>query len=493
MITRSMFKANDIRGIVAPDPADGVTPTGSPEWDEDGARTIGATYVDIAGLAGKSFILGHDMRVSASRLVKAFAEGAAKRGADVIYVGLVSTDELWYASGAMDLPGVQFTASHNSPDYNGIKFCLPGAQPVTSDFLAQLADDAIARDGKPIDNVTDLGVISKTDVLEDYASYLHSLVPLSAIRPLKVVVDAGNGMAGHTAKAVLDVDNIELIGLYLDLDGTFPHHQPNPLIPENLVDAQRKVVEEKADIGLVFDGDADRCFIIDEQGNVVTPSVVTAVIARAELAREPGAAIVVNSITGHVAHDVVSADGGKLVVSKVGHTYVKALMAEHNAIFGGEHSAHYYFREFWGADTGMLAGLHVLAKLGRDSRPLSEIAAEYHTYVMSGEINHTVTDPSLVMNRIADAFEGKGEITWNDGLQVSSTGASPWWVSVRPSNTEPLLRLNVEAQQATIMEALRDDVSDLIVLYQDEVSGKTAIDAEAGIAQCGETTDRIAP
>lgn len=465
MINTAIFKANDIRGIVSDAKSDGLSEvSGEAQWDEAGAATIAAAYVELMDLAGKSFILGHDMRLSGPRMVEAFAEAAAKSGANVIDVGLVSTDQLWYVSGALNLPGVQFTASHNPPEYNGMKFCEEAARPVTPDFLAKLKELSIAKDGQPVVECENPGTISKTETLDDYAAYLHSLVSLSGIRKLKVLVDAGNGMAGHTAKAVLGVENIELVGLYLDLDGSFPNHQPNPLIPENLVDAQRKLVETGADVALVFDGDADRCFIIDEKGQVVNPSIVTAMIASNELRREPGAAIVVNTITGHVVHDVVNSLGGKLVTSRVGHTYIKALMAENNAIFGGEHSAHYYFRDFWGADTGMLAGLHVLSLLGSSDKPLSELAAEYDTYFTSGEINSTVNDPEKVMAEVAKVFENRAAIDWSDGLLVSASAGDRgrWWLSLRPSNTEPLLRLNVEATDSQVMAALRDDVLDMV-------------------------------
>lgn len=463
MLSYQMFKANDIRGIVAGADADGVSLTGQPEWDEEGARTLGACYVDLMGLEGEAFALGRDMRLSGPRLSRAFAEGAMLRGARVVDVGLVSTDQLWFASGSMDLPGVQFTASHNPPDYNGIKFCLPGARPVDDDFLGQLRDMSLEFSGEITS--TTRGSIETRDTLADYAAHLHSLVDLSGLRPLTVVVDAGNGMAGHTASAVLDLANVDLRGLFLELDGRFPNHQPNPLIPENLLDARAAVKDLGADLGLVFDGDADRCFIIDERGEVVTPSVVTAMIAQAELAREPGATIVINTITSRVVGEVVRDAGGQLVVSRVGHTSVKAHMAEHDAIFGGEHSAHYYFRDFWGADTGMLAALHVLAMLGRSDQPLSELARDFDRYAASGEINRQVADQQACLAAVADAFSGRGEVEWGDGVLVTSPPDSPlgdWWVNVRPSNTEPLLRVNVEARQADVMAALRDDALAII-------------------------------
>jgi phosphomannomutase len=374
----------------------------------------------------------------------------------VVDVGLSSTDQLWFASGWLDLPGAMFTASHNPSEYNGIKFCLAGAKPITSATLAEIADRASA--AEPLPAVAP-GQRSEQDLLPAYAAYLHSLVDLTGIRRLRVVADAGNGMAGYTLPAVLGGDDLVLIGLFLDLDGNFPNHPPNPLEPENLLDAQAAVRQNAADLALVFDGDADRCFIIDERGGVVSPSVITAMIASQELAREPGATIVCNKITSRVVSEVVLAEGGKVVVSRVGHSFVKAAMAEHNAIFGGEHSAHYYFRDFWGADTGMLAALHVLAAAGRSDRPLSELVARFDRYAASGEINSFVSDQQMIMNRVAAAFSGRGEQDRLDGLTVSGPD---WWVNVRPSNTEPLLRLNVEAADGETMEALRDETLGLI-------------------------------
>jgi phosphomannomutase len=449
MIKPGIFKANDIRGI---------TEGFDPEWDAAGAYAIGAAAVEVLDLKGGAgaLVVGRDMRTSSPGMAAAFIDGVLSRGVNVVDIGLSSTDQLWFASGWLDLPGAMFTASHNPSEYNGIKFCLAGAKPITSAALAEIADRASATVSLP---GMSPGQRSEQDLLPAYANYLHSLVDLTGIRQLRVVADAGNGMAGYTLPAVLGGDDLEVIGLFLDLDGTFPNHPPNPLEPENLLDAQAAVRDHAADLALVFDGDADRCFIIDERGRVVNPSTITAMIASQELAREPGATIVCNKITSRVVSEVVAAEGGKIVMSRVGHTFVKAAMAEHNAIFGGEHSAHYYFRDFWGADTGMLAALHVLAATGHSDRPLSELVARFDRYAASGEINSLVGDQQMIMDRVAAAFAGRGEQDRIDGLTVSGPD---WWVNVRPSNTEPLLRLNVEAANRETMEALREETLGLI-------------------------------
>jgi phosphomannomutase len=448
MIKRGIFKANDIRGI---------TEGTDPEWDSAGAYAIGAAAVDVLDLhTAGALVVGRDMRVSGPQMAGAFIDGVLSQGVDVIDIGLSSTDQLWFASGRLDLPGAMFTASHNPAEYNGIKFCLAAAKPITSANLAEIADRASGTEPTP---AATPGKRIERDVLSAYADHLHSLVDLTGIRRLRVVADAGNGMAGYTLPAALGRDDLELIGLFTELDGSFPNHPPNPLEPENLIDAQAAVRANAADLALVFDGDADRCFIIDERGEVVNPSVVTAMIAAQELAREPGAVIVCNKITSRVVAEVVQAAGGKIVISKVGHTFVKAAMAEHNAIFGGEHSAHYYFRDFWGADTGMLAALHVLAAVGHSDRPLSELVSRFERYANSGEINSRVADQQMIMDRVAAAFTGRGEQDRLDGLTVSGPD---WWVNVRPSNTETLLRLNVEASNSETMEALRDETLGLI-------------------------------
>jgi phosphomannomutase len=453
-----IFKSNDIRGVAWGPGA---------EWDAAGAHALGRAFARAFGLSGKRYAIGRDMRRLGPELCRAFAAGAAAEGASALGVGLVSTDQLWFVSGATGLPGVQFTASHNPGEYNGVKFCLPGAAPITPELMAAVKDGALECDadgcrwqaGASADDrgEADPPFAEEWDSLPDYAAKLHSLVDLDGLRRLKVVVDAGNGMAGLTTPAVLETLPIDVVGLYTDLDGTFPNHPANPLDPANLVDAQEAVRRHRADLGLVFDGDADRCFIVDEAGEVVNPALVTALIAERALAREPGASVVVNTITSRAVREVVEANGGRVVVSPVGHTHIKAAMAAHNAVFGGEHSAHYYFREFWYADTGMLAALNVVSLLGRGAGPMSQLVARLPHYPQSGEINSRVADAACVKAQIAQAFDG--DVSWDDGVLVSGEG---WWLSVRESNTEPLLRLNVEADDTATMEALRDKALSII-------------------------------
>ncbi len=447
MIDASIFKANDVRGIA----------TGSDvEWDAAGVEVIAASFVHTLGLESESIVLGHDMRTTGVEFARAFSTGARSQGADVVELGLTSTDEVWFASGRLGVHGVQLTASHNPPEYNGIKFCLPNAAPITPELLVQIRDLALA--GGPGASGRK-GTSRSLDILPDYAEHVRSLVDLTDLKPLRVVVDAGNGMAGLTVPAVLAPLDCELVGVHMELDGTFPNHPANPLVPANLVDASRAVVESGADLGLVFDGDADRCVLIDELGRPVGASVVTAMIAQAELHRHPGATIVVNTLTSRRVHELVAASGGKVVVSRVGHTFVKALMTEHNAVFGGEHSAHYYFRDFWYADTGIVPALMAIAELGRTGRPLSELVAVYGEYPASGEINSQVADIPKVLDAVEARFADRGQADRSDGVTVSTP---EWWLNVRPSNSEPLVRLNVEAHVEETMEALRDEALALI-------------------------------
>ncbi len=451
MIKPEIFKANDIRGVATGPDA---------EWDTDGAFAIGAALVEALhlGAAEGALVMARDMRLTSPEFSAAFAQGVVSRGVDVIDIGLASTDGLWFASGHLKLPGAMFTASHNPGHYNGIKFCLAYARPISPALLRDVAERAMQPPPDPLRGDA-VGAISEMDLLPAYAAHLHSLVDLSGIRRMKVVADAGNGMAGHTLPAVLGSANLDLIGIYTDLDGSFPNHPPNPLVPENLLDARAAVREHGADLALVFDGDADRCFVIDERGEVVSPSAITAMIASQELAREPGATIVCNTITSRSVPELVIERGGTIVQTKVGHTFVKAAMAEHNAIFGGEHSAHYYFRDFWGADTGMLAALHVLAMAGHTTTPLSELVRGFSHYSESGEINSEVADPQAVTAAVAQAFAERASFDYTDGL----TAMGPdWWFNLRSSNTEPLIRLNVEAADPECTAKLRDEVLELV-------------------------------
>lgn len=444
-----IVKAYDIRGVV-PD-----------QWDESLAELFGAAFVQVTDAS--AIVVGHDMRPSSPGLSGAFARGAASRGANVTQIGLCSTDQLYFASGQLDLPGAMFTASHNPAQYNGIKLCRAGATPVGQDTgLADIRDLVTdwAESGPPATDASP-GRIDQRDVLADYADYLRNLVDLSGIRPLKVVVDAGNGMGGHTVPTVFDGLPLELDALYFELDGTFPNHEANPLDPANIVDLQRRVKETGADIGLAFDGDADRCFVVDERGEPVSPSAVTALVAARELAKHGGGMIIHNCITSWSVPEVVRESGGTAVRTRVGHSFIKAEMASTGAIFGGEHSAHYYFRDFWNADTGMLAALHVLAALGAQQGPLSALVSEYDRYASSGEINSTVTDQAASATAVETAFAGREGLNLDhlDGLTVTG---QDWWFNLRASNTEPLLRLNVEARDAETVARVRDEVLELV-------------------------------
>jgi phosphomannomutase len=455
----AVFKAYDIRGTV-------------PDQIEDSlARAVGAAFVSVledertsgdGGVAGpgNGIVVGYDMRPSSPGLAQAFAEGAAGQGADVTIIGLASTDELYCASGLTGRAGAMFTASHNPAQYNGIKLCRPGAAPVGQDTgLVQIRD--LVGGGGPAPVASPPGVIDHRDFLGEYAAYLLSLVDLRQIRPLSVVVDAGNGMAGLTVPRVFVGLPLQLDALYFELDGTFPHHEANPIDPANLRDLQARVVEVGADVGLAFDGDADRCFVVDERGGIVSPSVLTALIADRELHRVPGSAVIHNLITSWSVPEVVRENGGTPVRTRVGHSFIKQEMARTDAVFGGEHSGHFYFRDFWRADSGMLAALHVLAALGSQPSTLSQLLAPYDRYVDSGEINSTVADQGSVIASVKSAYAGRDGVSIDelDGLTVAGDS---WWFNLRPSNTEPLLRLNVEAADDASMSRLRDDVLQLV-------------------------------
>ncbi|MCX2733906.1 phosphomannomutase/phosphoglucomutase [Saccharopolyspora sp. NFXS83] len=437
-----IVKAYDIRGVV------------DEQLDADVVREIGAAFTRLVG--GPAVVVGHDMRDSSPGLAAAFAEGITGQGVDVISIGLASTDLLYFASGTLELPGAMFTASHNPAQYNGIKLCRAGAAPVGQDSGLSEIQELVAH-GVP-EFLGAKGTVSERDMAADYARFLRHLVDLREIRPLKVVVDAGNGMAGHTVPTVFEGLPVELVPMYFELDGNFPNHEANPLDPANLVDLQAKVREVGADAGLAFDGDADRCFVVDENADPVAPSAITALVAARELAKEPGGTVIHNLITSHAVPEIVAERGGKPVRTRVGHSFIKQTMAETGAIFGGEHSAHYYFRDFWKADSGMLAALHVLAALGGQAGPLSGLMAEYSRYAASGEINSTVDDQAGRMRAVAETYRDRPDsrIDELDGLTVELSDGS--WFNLRPSNTEPLLRLNVEAPDATAVAALRDEV-----------------------------------
>ncbi|MFK4149558.1 phosphomannomutase/phosphoglucomutase [Streptomyces sp. NPDC004065] len=445
-----IVKAYDVRGVV-PD-----------QWDESLAGLLGAAFVEVTG--ADAIVVGHDMRPSSPGLSAAFARGAARHGADVTEIGLCSTDQLYYASGALGLPGAMFTASHNPAQYNGIKMCRAGAAPVGQDTglldIRELAERWL-ESGAP-EPAARPGGITRRETLDDYAAHLRSLVDLTSLRPLKVVVDAGNGMGGHTVPTVFSGLPLDLVPMYFELDGTFPNHEANPLDPANLVDLQQRVREEGADLGIAFDGDADRCFVVDERGEPVSPSAITALVAARELARNGGKGVIIhNLITSWSVPEVVRENGGTPVRTRVGHSFIKAEMATSGAIFGGEHSAHYYFRDFWNADTGMLAALHVLAALGGQDGPLSALVARYDRYTGSGEINSTVDDQTARLAAIRAAYTGRADVTLDelDGLTVT---AADWWFNVRPSNTEPLLRLNAEARDEATMAKVRDEALAII-------------------------------
>jgi len=453
----AIIKAYDVRGVY-PD-----------QLDEDLAHDVGAAFVRVCGIADAegAVVIGHDMRPSGPDLVASFAEGVREQGCDVVLIGLASTDGLYYASGALGLPGAMFTASHNPAKYNGIKLCRAGAAPVGQD--SGLRDIRAMIDAGVPAGSGRIGEVTQRDLLADYAAFLRSLVDLREIRHLRVVVDAGNGMGGFTVPAVLsDAAGLprlplEIIPMYFVLDGTFPNHEANPIDPENMRDLQRRVIQERADIGLAFDGDADRCFVVDERGDIVSPSALTALIAQRELSRHPGATIIHNLITSKTVPEVISENHGVAVRTRVGHSFIKATMAETGAVFGGEHSGHFYFQDFWRADSGMLAAMHALAALGTSGSDttLSSLMAPFQRYAASGEINTEVKDQAAATARIKERYAARSDVSVDelDGLTIDG---GDWWFNVRPSNTEPLLRLNAEARDHDEMVRLRDDVLSLM-------------------------------
>jgi len=446
--------AHDVRGTV-PDPLDGGL-----------VRALARAFAELVAAEGtRTVVVGHDMRTHSLELVDGLLAGVTAAGSDVVLVGLASTDQLSFASGHLDLPGVMVTASHNPAAYNGLKLCRGGARPVGRDSGLRDVRDRAAEllcAGAPAPASARTGTVRHADVLPDYAACLRALVPLpKAARRLRVVVDAGNAMAGHTVPVVLGPLAVDVVPVHFDLDGTFPHHDPNPLDPTTLVELQQRVVYEGADLGLAFDGDADRCFVVDERGGVVDPSVVTALIAVRALAREPGATVVHNLVCSRAVAEIVTEHGGRPVRTRVGHSVVKAEMARTGAVLGGEHSGHFYFRDFWCADSGMLAALHVLAALAGDPRPATAQLAPYVRYAGSGEVNRRVPDVGSVVGKVREVWSGHAGVVVDelDGLTVAH---AEWWFNLRASHTEPLLRLNVEALDAATMRQVRDEVLDLV-------------------------------
>ena len=444
-----IIKAYDIRGLVK----DEITP--------DFSFSLGVAFAKFLEYEREpaTIVVGEDMRPSSPLLADAFSDGVISQGMDVIRIGLASTDMLYFASGKLNLPGIMFTASHNPAKYNGMKLCKSGARPIGQETglvkIRQLIEQGVPISNRPI------GSIRNQELLTEYVDYLLSLFPDKAFkkRKLKVVIDAGNGMAGFTAPAVMERLNIDLIPMYFELDGNFPNHEANPIEAKNLKDLQKRVKKEKADIGLAFDGDADRCFLINEKGELVNPSALTSLIAVHQLKTKPGSTIIYNLISSKAVSEVIAENGGIGVRSRVGHSYIKSLMAESGAIFGGEHSGHFYFSNFWRADSGMLAALYALTELMATKNTLSELLKPFDRYVASGEINSKVKDAEKSIELIRKKYCDKYLVDELDGLTITSDN---WWFNLRPSNTEPLLRLNVEADTEKEMVKIRDTVLSLI-------------------------------
>jgi phosphomannomutase len=435
-----IFKAYDIRGVY-PD-----------QLDEDAARRIGAAFARF--VEGDRVVVGRDMRTSSPSLARAFIEGATGAGTSVVDVGEVSTDALYFASGHLDAPGAMFTASHNPARYNGLKLCRAAAAPIGSE--SGLADiRALAQEPPPTDGN---GSVEQRDVLSEYANHCRSLVDRNSLRPMKVAIDAGNGMAGKTVPAVMDELPFEIVPLYFELDGTFPNHPANPIEPENIADLQRVVLEQGCDVGIAFDGDADRMFLVDERAEGVSGSLTTALVADRLLKKHPGEAVIYNLICSWTVPEVIEENGGKPIRTRVGHSFIKEVMADTGAIFGGEHSGHYYFRDNFRADSGMIAALIVLEALGEAGRPLSDMLQPFRRYSASGEINREVANQQATIERVAATYS-TGKQDRIDGLTVEF---DDWWFNCRPSNTEPLLRLNLEARTEELMNEKVAEVLEVI-------------------------------
>ncbi|MGH8887406.1 MAG: phosphomannomutase/phosphoglucomutase [Egibacteraceae bacterium] len=438
-----IVKAYDVRGLV-PD-----------ELNHEVAESLGrAAAVELRGSA---MIVGRDMRPSSEPLATAFMRGVRAQGIDTIDIGLASTDLVYYASGKLGHPGAMWTASHNPSRYNGVKLCRAGAEGVSLESgLAEIRDRAMSHDFPEPETE---GAAHQDNLIDDYAEHVRSFIDPGVLRPLSVVIDAGNGMAGLVVPPVFEGLPIRVDPLYFELDGTFPNHPPDPFQAANLVDLQRRVVGTGADLGIAFDGDADRMFCIDGQGRIVAPSLVAALISKTLLERFPGETILYNLICSHVVPETIEAAGGHAIRTRVGHSFIKSVMKETGAIFAGEHSGHYYFRDNFRADSGLIAALILLEALSEAGGTLFQLLAPYDRYVQSGEINTEVSDQRGTMDRVAETFASEGEADWADGLTFNGDG---WWFNIRPSNTEPVLRLNVEAGDESAMEYVRDRVLALL-------------------------------
>ena len=438
-----IFKAYDVRGLV-PD-----------ELDADVARAVGAAFARFVG--APKMLVGHDMRPSGPELAAAFIDGVMSQGVDAVELGLIPTDLLYFAAGRLDSPGATFTGSHNPPEYNGIKLCLSGARPVGEE--TGLRDIRAMIEGGELTPADRRGAQSSIDLLDEYAAHVRSFIDRSVLRPLSVVADTANGMGGHVLPRVFAPLPFDLDILYPELDGTFPNHPANPIEPENLKDLQARVLERGADVGLAFDGDADRVFLVDETAEPLSGSTTTAMLAASILDKNPGQAVIHNLICSRAVPEVIREHGGTPIVSRVGHSFIKSVMAEHDAVFGGEHSAHYYFRDNYRADSGLIAAVLILELLSIAGEPLSQLRKPFERYAQSGEINTRVDDPKAVIEHVADAYQGQGRQNRLDGLTVEF---DDWWFNLRPSNTEPLLRLNLEAGTPDECAAHVDDVLALI-------------------------------
>jgi len=447
-ISPNVFKAYDIRGLV------------ESELDSDFAFETGVAFARFLQIEREpaTIVIGEDMRPSSPLLAEAFSAGVTSQGMDVIRIGLASTDLMYFASGKLGLPGAMFTASHNPAEYNGIKLCMSQARPIGRES-GLLTIEKFVREGSPI-ALRNVGVEKHQNMLEEDVDHLLTLVDLRDIRPLKIVIDAGNGMAGYTAPAIFAKLNCEVIPMYFELDGSFPNHEANPLDESTLVDLKKAMKENKADLGLAFDGDADRCFLVDENGEGINPSSLTALIAERELKQHPGSKIIYNLISSRTVQEVITENNGVGLRSRVGHSNIKKLMAETGAIFGGEHSGHFYFKDFWRADSGALAALHAIAALGRSEVSISKLLAPYSRYFQSGEINTKVANVQEATELVEKHYSStQVDVDHLDGLTVNGDS---WWFNLRPSNTEPLLRLNVEAKDQAHMQTIRDQVLALI-------------------------------